>query len=175
MKSNGSRFAALTINSSAGTYTLQDRLWVPGGTVTLQSGTLAAGTNTARVGTFAASGGTFTYAAAGTLIIDSASNQTLPFTSYAGALRLEDPTETNLVGYWKLDAGPGTQVYDFTGNGNNGTLSAAGTTWSTPGAGATFGFDNPASVVFNGSNGTATIPAATLLPASTRRRRSASG
>jgi hypothetical protein len=159
LKSNGSRFAALTMNGAGGTYTLQDRLWVPGGTITLTNGTIAAGTNAVRAGTFSTGSGSFTYS--GTLILDSASNQTLPFTTYPSTLRLEDPTETNLVAYWKLDAGAGRQVYDHTGNGNNGTLSTAGTSWQTS-VGTTFGFENPASVVFDGSNGTATIPSATL-------------
>jgi hypothetical protein len=158
LKSNGSRFAALTM-SGTGTYTLQDRLWVPGGTVTLTSGTIAAGANAVRAGGFSVGSGTFTNS--GTLILDSASNQSLPFSSYAGALRLEDTTETSLVAYWKLDAGLGYQVYDFSGNGNNGTLSSSGTAWQTS-VGTTFGFENPASVVFDGATGTATIPAATL-------------
>ena len=160
VKSNGSRFAGLTIaTATSSTYTTSDRLWVPGGTVTLTSGTLAAVANGARVGKFSGAG---TFTNSGTLTLDGASNQSLPFPSYGGALRMEDTTETGLVAYWKLDAGLGNQIYDFSGNGNNGTLSTSGTSWQTGVGLTTFGFENPASVVFDGTTGSGSIPAATI-------------
>jgi hypothetical protein len=162
LKSNGSRFAALNVAAS-GTYTASDRLWVPGGTLTLTSGTLAAATFTARAGSFSLGSGSFTYG--GTLIIDGGTTtQSLPFTSFGGALRLEDLTENNLVAYWKLDAGAGNQIYDFSGNGNNGTLSATGTSWQTTVPLTTYGFENPYSLVLNGASGTGAIPAAASIP-----------
>ena len=50
--------------------------------------------------------------------IGSDLNITPPFRSYG------------LVGYWPLDEGSGTIAYDFTGNGNNGTLTN-GPTWTS--------------------------------------------
>jgi hypothetical protein len=163
--SGATPFAALTINGSGGTYTLQDRLWVPGGTLTLTSGTLATGSNTVHAGTLSMGGGTFS-GTASTLILDSSANQTLT-ASGLGSLRVEDPSESNLVGYWKLDEAVGTRLQDWSGNGNTGTLSSAGVTWSTsgvPGVPSAVSFDDNASVKFNGSSGYAKL-GTTGLPA----------
>ncbi|HVV17042.1 MAG TPA: LamG-like jellyroll fold domain-containing protein [Polyangia bacterium] len=157
--SGGGRFAALTINGSGGTYTLQDRLTVPNGAVTLSNGTLALGANTARVGTLALGSGGLS-AGTGTVIVDSQSAQTLGPTSYYN-LRFEDGAETNLVGYWKLDEGAGRSLYDYSGHGNTGTLSSSGVTWqSSVPAGVTF--DDPRSVSL--SSGYAVL-GATGMPA----------
>ncbi|SCA62915.1 hypothetical protein SCG7109_AF_00010 [Chlamydiales bacterium SCGC AG-110-M15] len=36
-----------------------------------------------------------------------------------------DPTESGLVGYWRLDEGTGTHAHDLTGNGNDGLLTSS--------------------------------------------------
>jgi len=157
--SGGSRFRALTLAGSGGTYTLSDRLWVPGGTVTLTAGTLNGGSFVMHVGSFVRTSGALV-AGTGTVVLDGTSSQTLAVSSF-NALRLEDPTESNLVGYWKLDDGQGTTVADLSGSGNNGTLSAAGATWQTT-VPATVGFDDAASVILNGTSGYASLGIANL-------------
>lgn len=150
--SGGGRFNGLTINGG-GTYTLQDRFSASGATVTLTNSTLACAAQTARVGQFSFGGtGTFSVGT-GTLIVDGSSSQSLPLSTFAG-LRIEPTSETNLVGYWKLDEGAGA-IFDSSGNGNGGTLSS-GTTGQTSVPSATI-YDNPKSVAFNGSNGYATL------------------
>ena len=84
------------------------------------------------VGSMALTAGTTFTVGTGTVVFDGVNNQTLPstvLTSY-NSLRLEDPSETGLVGYWKLDEGAGTSVRDWSGNGNALTLSTSGATWS---------------------------------------------
>ncbi|HVT07673.1 MAG TPA: LamG-like jellyroll fold domain-containing protein [Polyangia bacterium] len=158
--SGGGRFASLTVNGAGGTYTLQDRLSVPNGTVLLSNGTLALGANTARVGTISLGSGALS-TGTGTVIVDPQGAQTLGATSFYN-LRFEDGAETNLVGYWKLDEGTGTTVYDYSGNGNTGTLSSSGVTWqSAVPSGITF--DDPKSVAL--SSGYASL-GATNMPAS---------
>lgn len=159
--SGGSRFSALTLAGAGGTYTLSDRLWVPGGTVTLSNGTLNGGSSVLHVGSFVQTSGTFV-PASGTVVLDGTSNQTLAPTSF-NALRLEEPRETNLVGYWKLDEGQGTTLYDLSGSGDNGTLSAAGATRQTT-VPASVGFDDAGSVILNGTSGYASL-GITNLPA----------
>ncbi|MHC4519986.1 MAG: LamG domain-containing protein, partial [Planctomycetota bacterium] len=46
-------------------------------------------------------------------------------------LGLTTPGAADLVGYWPLDEGSGSQVVDRTGNGHTGTIEGA--TWTTPG------------------------------------------
>src|SRR6185312_8934206 len=112
--SGGARFSALTVNGSASTvYTVADRLWVPGGTITLTQGTLAGGSSTIHAGAFAIGAGSFSVGTS-TVIFDGSANQSLPFSNFSG-LRFEDPRETNLVGYWKLDEGQGTWLEDVSG------------------------------------------------------------
>src|SRR5947208_8029669 len=107
---------------------------------------MALGANTARVGNIAIGSGALS-AGTGTVIVDPQSAQTLGPTSFY-KLRLEDGAETNLVGYWKLDEGTGTALYDYSGNGNSGTLSSSGVTWqSAVPAGITF--DDPKSVALS--------------------------
>ena len=162
--SGGGRFSALTING-AGTYTIQDRLWVPGGTITLTNGILKNVSSVVHVGNFAFGSGSYTVGT-GTIVFDGAASQSLPvgITTYSG-LRLEDPTESNLVGYWKLDEAQGTVIQDLSGNGNTGALSPSGVSWLT-GASipSQISFDNYAGVSFDGSNGYAQL-GATNIPA----------
>jgi hypothetical protein len=152
--SGGARFGSLTINGAGGTYTLQDRLWVPGGTITLTNGTLAAGANVIHAGGFSVGSGTFS-GGTGTLVLDGSADTTLPVSSVA-SLRVEDPTENDLVGYWKLDEATGTTVQDVSGNGNNGTLSSSGATWQTS-SGPAVTYDDYAYLTLDGSAGYASL------------------
>jgi hypothetical protein len=160
IQSNGGRFSALTVNGSGGAYTLSDRLWVPNGALTMTAGTLNASTFTARVGSFSGAG-TFNVGT-GTVILDGTNDATLPYASWSG-LRMEDTDETSLVGYWKLDVGAGTEVYDASGSGLTGTLSSSGITWAASVPSAIL-FEDPASVTFNGSTGYANINVTSGLP-----------
>ena len=162
--SGGARFSTLTINGASSTvYTVNDRLWVPGSTITLTQGTLAGGSSVIHAGAFSIGSGSFT-AGSSTVVFDGTANQSLPFASFSG-LRLEDPSESNLVGYWKLDEGQGTWLEDLSGNGNTGSLSSSGVTWAT-GASipSAISFDNFAAATFNGSTGYAQL-GVTNLPA----------
>ncbi len=70
-----------------------------------------------------------------------------------------------LVGYWKLDDGPGsTKARDDSGNGNHGTLMN-GPTWSTNTP--TTSFYNPYSMEFDGVNDTIAIPRSISLEPNT--------
>ncbi|HVZ87142.1 MAG TPA: LamG-like jellyroll fold domain-containing protein [Polyangia bacterium] len=164
--SGGAPFSALTLNATGGTYTLQDRLWLPAGTVTLTAGTLNGGSSSsviAHVGNFVQTGGSFA-SGSGVLVVDSPTAQTFPLTSL-GTVRFDTGTEAGLVGYWKADEVGGTTMRDASGNGNTGTLSAAGVTWNTSGAfSISTGFDNAGSIALNGTSGYVTL-GTTNLPA----------
>jgi hypothetical protein len=168
--SGGSSFAAFTIAGSNGgaTHTLRDRMWIPNGPLTISAGKLSTGGFNMHVGSISLAAGTTFTVSTGTVIYDSTSNQTLPaavLTAYSG-LRIEDPSETSLVGYWKLDEGSGTggsATRDWSGTGNTGTLSATGASWAA--APASMEFDNASAMSFDGaagyvSTGVSGLPAA---------------
>lgn len=46
------------------------------------------------------------------------------------ARNIEPPTNT-LIGYWKWDEGSGTNVIDYSGSGNNGTIIGSAATYSS--------------------------------------------
>jgi Concanavalin A-like lectin/glucanases superfamily/PA14 domain len=156
--SGGQPFSALTINGIGGGWTLADRLWASGAAVTLTAGTLNGGAWSSRMGTFI-SAGTFT-PGTGTVILDGRFGQTLSIPSFNG-LRLEATTETGLVGYWKLDAGTGPRLADYSGSGNTGALSTSAQ-WTT--AVPALAFDNPAALSLNGASAYGSM-GATSLPA----------
>src|SRR5450631_1040732 len=159
IQSGGQPFPTVTINGVGGGWTLADRLWVPGGTVTLTTGSLNGGAWTARIGTLTSLGAAFT-PATGTVILDSRSSQTISTNSFGG-LRLEGTTETGLVAYWKLDLGTGMRFTDHSGSGNAGTLSP-GSMWTT--SVPTLAFDDPAAISFDGTSAFGSM-GATNLPA----------
>src|SRR6185503_15623406 len=67
-------------------------------------------------------------------------------------LRIEDPSETSLVGYWKLDEGQGTGVRDWTGGGHTGTLTG-GADWTATVPGTSrIEYHDPYAVSFDGSS-----------------------
>jgi hypothetical protein len=171
--SGGQPFRNLTIDAS-GTYTLQDRLWVsetPGvagtGVITLAQGQSLDGggwtIRAARVDDQTTGHTGLVATTDGDLVLDGSSSQNLATHNLCG-LRIEDPTETGLAGYWKLDAGQGTSARDEINAANAGTLSASGAAWAA--ASTTIGFDNNGAMTFTGagngyvSAGAAGLPAA---------------
>ncbi len=123
------------------TFTLGTALTVDD-TVSIDSGTLDVSSSNYLVnaGSFAQYAGAFT-SRSGTVVLDSASNSAITATSAFSNLRIEDPTESNLVGYWKLDETQGTSAHDWSGSGYTATL-ANGATWSSS-VPATVTFSDP--------------------------------
>jgi hypothetical protein len=153
------RFAALTLSGS-GAWTLLDRLWVDGA-LTQSAGTLDTASFIVHAGTMNKSAGTLT-TGVGTVVVDSASSQTVRSNTALNHLRIESPSESGLIGYWKFDAGNGSTVRDLSGTGNDGTL-VGGPSYTTGGA-SNIGFDNPSALALDGSTqymtlATASIPA----------------
>ncbi|MEA2699253.1 MAG: hypothetical protein QOI66_3524, partial [Myxococcales bacterium] len=74
-----------------------------------------------------------------------------------------DPTETNLVGYWKFDEGSGTTLRDSSGKGNGATIANAVSWISAAASLPSLKFADGAAINFNGSAhasvGTPTLPA----------------
>ncbi len=160
--SGGQSFTNLNMSGS-GTYTLADRLWVPGGTVTISAtGNINGGAYVAHIGTLSDPSNQWARGT-GTVVLDGSSDQTLTSKSFYG-LRIEDPTEAGIVGYWKLDAGQGTSLLDVSGNANTGSLSASGTIWTAAPPSTTVTFDDASAMKFDGATGYATL-GTTNLPA----------
>ncbi len=157
--SGGQPFRNLTIDTG-NVYTLADRLWVsetPGiastGILTLVQGQSITGggwnVRAGRIDDQTAGHSGFASTTDGIVILDGSADQNLVNKNYCG-LRIEDPTETGLVGYWKLDQGQGTAVRDEINNLNTGTMSTPGAAWSA--ASTTIGFDNNAAMTFTGTS-----------------------
>jgi hypothetical protein len=149
--SGGQLMAGTVTIGSGSTYTLSDRLWAPNQNLTV-NGALDGGAFVVHAGTMKGSG-TFT-PGTGTVVLDN--GQTLGTSAVAtfNGLRLEDPTESSLVAYWKLDEGNSTAFRDLSGSGNTGTLSG-GATWTAAASG--IGFDDAAALSLDGSTGYASM------------------
>ena len=151
LQSGGQAFNDLTVNGSGGTWKLHDILDVDG-TYTQSNGTIDVDTTSnyaIRANDYDQTGGTFT-ARNGTVTIDGNTNQTINTEDSLYNLQIEDPTEANLVGYWKFDEGQGTTAIDSSGNNNTGTLTNA-PKWSTT-VQSTTTYDNPYSLDFDGTD-----------------------
>ena len=161
--SAGQVFTNLTVNAS-GKYTTADRLWMSGQTLKLQQAGGFSPAFVAHVGSISEIGGNtngFATGSTGAVVIDGSGNLALAEKNFFG-LRIEDPSETGIVGYWKLDEGQSTTARDVSGSGNTGTLSATGSTWTNPPAGVTF--DDAAAVKLDGATGYVSL-GTTNLPA----------
>ncbi|MEK7563412.1 MAG: LamG domain-containing protein, partial [Patescibacteria group bacterium] len=158
--SGGQRFNALTINGSAGTYTLADHL-TASGTLALTNGTLDAsstGNFTVRAGTINQTSGIFT-PRSGTVILTSSADATATITSTLNTLRIEDSSESGLVGYWKFDEGTNTgAILDSSGYGNTGVRrGGAGKIWSGSSL-PSLQFENRYAMQFDGVDDYVEIP-----------------
>ncbi len=119
---------------NGGSWTLRDKL-TASGVVTLQEGTLdtnATGNYSIRAGEFSDSGvGTTFLHRSGTVTLTNSSDTQLSFYAPLNNLRIEDPTEYGLVGYWKFDEGTNTgAILDSSGHNNTGLRSGTGSVWS---------------------------------------------
>lgn len=114
--------------TGTGKWTLADNLDVDSNaTVTMTTGSLDLGARTLRTGALASGSGTLT-TTGGTVVLDGTWDHTLSVTPQNN-LRVEDPTEANLAGYWKFDEAQGSSARDWTGNGYTATL-INGATWT---------------------------------------------
>lgn len=147
--SGGQRFAKLTFNGTGGTWNTRDRL-TSSGTAVLIAGTLDAyGSHAMSFGQFVQNGGTIT-PRSGTIKVTSPLNLTNTFTSALNVLRIEDPTENGLVGYWKFDEGTNTgSIVDSSGYAQTGLRRGSGSVW-TSSVLPSLSFDNPSAMSFNG-------------------------
>jgi hypothetical protein len=154
IQSNSQEFASLTINATGETWTLLDRLWVDG-VLTITAGTLDTASYVVHAATLSKTDGAaavFT-PGTGTLVLDSSTPRILTVDSALYNLQFEDPTETNLVAYWKFDEGVGTTARDSSGNGLTATLGSG--TWASSavaGNVSSVSFDNPAALSLDGSS-----------------------
>ncbi len=160
----GQTFGNLTVNAT-GKYVTADRLWMPGATLNIsnQASSLSPGATIiagAINDTTPNSNGL--QAGTGTVVLDGTSNLALQEKNFWG-LRIEDPSETGLVSYWKLDEGQWTAARDFVGS-NSGTLSSSGASWTAAPTGVTF--DDEAALKLDGAAGSVTL-GASGLPSST--------
>lgn len=148
--SGGQRFNNLTLNGVAGVWSLEDRMNAAG-TLTLTNGTLDVTTAnyTVHAGTVSQGAGGTLQPRTGTVVLDSTANVTFNFLSNPNNLRIEDPTEANLVGYWKLDQGNGTVARDSSPTGANGALTNT-PFWNDLLLPAPIRFDNVHTLAFDG-------------------------
>ncbi len=152
LRSRYQHFNNLMVNGSGGVWTLADRLNVDA-VLTLTAGELdvnVGGNYVVHAGTLLQGGGSIFDAHAGTVVVDAPTSQTLTVLSTVNTVRIEDSTETGLVGYWKLDEGTGSTARDSSAGGSSGSLINA-PAWSTSVSGS-IAIDNASCLDFNGTN-----------------------
>ncbi len=139
----------------------------PGGYVTTGdldiNGTLTLGSNTGTIaGNWDATGGSFT--TSGLVRLSGSGSKTVVSngSSFQNVDIIGMQQIPDLVGWWKLDEGTGTNAADSSGNGYAGTLTA-GPTWSTDVAPLTYADPNPYSVDLDGSNDYISVSSAAAL------------
>jgi hypothetical protein len=133
--SAGSPFGDVSVTGT-GTWTLADRMDIdPAHGLTTTAGAFNLSSRTLRTGDINRNGSVTITPSTGTVVLDASVSQTTDAGTF-DTLRIEPPTATNLVAYWKLDEGQGVRVNDYSGNGNTGTLtgSAGWTDSNLPGA-----------------------------------------
>ncbi len=153
--SGGQWFNNMTFGSG-GTWNTRDRL-TASGTVTFTSGTLdASGSYTVHAGTWYENGGGFS-AESGSVVLMSPANSTVTNFSHFNTLHIEDPTESGLIAYWKLDDGQAI-IRDSSGYGHTGVRTGTGSTWSGSSLPSLIQFDNAFAMKFNGYNDEIDVP-----------------
>jgi hypothetical protein len=158
--SGGQHFDTLNVTGS-GTWTLADRLYVDS-SLGLLNGSLNTSTySNLHVGSINQTSGSFTPPS--TLILSGTTTGTLPMisklTTFLNNLRVENPKETTLIGYWKFDEGQGPVAGDFahapaSSSRKDATLFGGATWTPSPPAGPGPLFDNPYAASFDGGAGT---------------------
>ncbi|MGD9714826.1 MAG: LamG-like jellyroll fold domain-containing protein, partial [Thermomicrobiales bacterium] len=151
--SGGTRFDKLSVTQS-GEWTLADRL-TASGALTISAGTLDVSTSNypVKAGTLNQSAGTIT-PRNGRVILSGDEGDTAVITSTLNELRIEDPTEQGLVGYWKFDEGTNTgAILDSSGHGNTGVRhGGGGLVWTGSSLPTNIAFDNPYAMKFDGTD-----------------------
>ena len=163
---NGTITAArtLTINGqyrqSSGTYSGSTYTFNILGAFRLQGGTFFAPSGLLRVGGgWIHTAGTFG-ANRGRVLLQNSTSTTL---NLSGGTQFNDLILNDaLAGYWPLDEGGSTTAYDFSGEGNTGTLTNMTTNAWVPGTPGT-NFVNPWSLRFDGANDRINVPANAAL------------
>ena len=141
----GGHLHALTL--SGGTRTLYDDLYVDG-VLTMSGGNLTASSRALHVGGLTHTSGTLTTDSTTSVIINGPTGLTYRSTATVPLLRIEQPRETNLLGYWKLDDLGGLNVRDWSASALTG-LVANGVSWENTTV-APLGFANTGSAKFDG-------------------------
>ncbi len=158
--SAGSMFQDVSITGS-GTWTLADRMEIdPARSLTTTAGAFSLSSYTLRAGDINRNGAVTITPSTGTVVLDAIASQTLDTGTFTN-VRIEPVAATNLVGYWKLDDGQSLVATDYSGNGNDGTLTA-GPAWVDTGLPAAVSFYNPAALSFATADSyvtTGTLPA----------------
>lgn len=154
----------LTINGqyrqSDGTYSGSTYAFNILGTFRLQGGTFFAPSGLLRVGGgWVHTGGTFG-ANRGRVMLQNSANTTL---TLSGGTQFNDLILNDaLMGYWPLDERGSTTAYDFSGEGNNGTLTNMATNAWVAGTTGT-NFVNANALRFDGANDYINVPANAAL------------
>jgi Concanavalin A-like lectin/glucanases superfamily len=147
--SAGSPFDDVSVTGT-GTWTLADRMEIdPAHGLTTTAGAFSLSSRTLRAGNITRNGAVTITPSTGTVVLAGSASKTTDAGSFTN-LRVEPVAATNLIAYWKLDAGEGPTAADFSGNGNTGTL-ASGAEWTDSGLPSGILFDDPAAVTFDGS------------------------
>ena len=153
--------------TGTGKWTLTDDLDVdPNSAISLTTGSMDISTYALRTGGLTGGSGTLT-ASSGTVVLDGNGSQTMSVGSF-NVLRVEDPSQTSLVAYWKFDEGTGNSSRDWTGTGYTGTFINS-PLWSTT-VPSTVEYYNSHSVLLDGTSdyveaGSAVTPSNAALTA----------
>ena len=158
VRSSGQMFGGITVNQSGGTWTMADRLEMsPASTLTMTLGAFDPSTYTFRGGNIDNNGVAMS---TGKVVLDGNTDFTTDQATFTD-LRVEPVAATNLVGYWKLDAGQGATAKDFGSGAHDGTLTNS-PLWIKTSLPSTIKFYNPAALDFDGTSDYVDIPAAAV-------------
>lgn len=133
-------FSSLVLDRGgvSGSWVLRNRLYVSG-TLAVTAGALDSGGYKVNAGNISkGANGSFTHGG-GTVTVSGTGTQTMTPPGSFSTLKVEPPTETGLVAYWKFDDVTGPVVKDWSGAGQTGNaFNAAGFVSDA----ASSGFDN---------------------------------
>ena len=146
----GSMFQDVSVTGS-GTWTLASPMDIDRArSLTTTAGVFNLSSYTLRAGAINRNGTHTIAPSTGTVVLDTNStSMTLDAGTFTN-LKIEPVGATNLVGYWKFDAGQGTTARDFSSGAHDATLSGAG--WTISNVAPAVSFYNPAAVSLNGTS-----------------------